>query len=163
MPDSGYGACGHQRHHPRAADPPYLLVDYPHADREGCHFRENDLFFAGQFGDRYHQQDHCQGEKVSFLFVGSANSRVSGGRMFIAVFFGNDCKGNHFRPNGTFFPQRRVALSRKMRFYRRIMLIFTTGKQQPYGLQRYHPSERSRRDDQQLSCRSGAAPGPEPV
>ena len=84
-------------------------------------------------------------------------------RMFIAVFFGNDCKGNHFRPNGTFFPQRRVALSRKMRFYRRIMLIFTIGKQQPYGLQRYHPSERSRRDDQQLSCRSGAAPGPEPV
>ena len=102
-------------------------------------------------------------KRYLFLFVGSANSRVSGGRMFIAVFFGNDCKGNHFRPNGTFFPQRRVALSRKMRFYRRIMLIFTIGKQQPYGLQRYHPSERSRRDDQQLSCRSGAAPGPEPV
>lgn len=29
---------------------------------------KNDLFSAGQFGDRYHQQDHCQGEKVSFSF-----------------------------------------------------------------------------------------------
>ena len=35
---------------------------------EGAEDPGVDLFSAGQFGDRYHQQDHCQGEKGSFSF-----------------------------------------------------------------------------------------------